>query len=254
MDFISAVRHLCNLSRYIAEPQSFLRAPPSPTPFVLPPKNANNDRVIEYLSARGIHLGLIRACINTGRLYEDRRHNCVFVGFDRQRIPRFGFMRSSDSRSTFMQEVKGSDKQYGFALPVKKESETLNVFESSIDALSYPTLEFMHTTNWKPENYLALSGVYHPRKEISETPLPIALARYLHDNPQIEQINLCLDNDKAGKLAAQAIITILGDKYDVRYLPPAHGKDYNQMLMEEKGLYGVKTRQSKCKNMEEISR
>ena len=91
-------------------------------------------------------------------------------------------------------------------------------------------------SGWKPDNYLSLSGVYQPRKNIQDTPLPLALARYLETYPQTQEIWLCLDNDEAGKLAAQTLIILLGEKYKIRYLPPAHGKDYNEMLMAEKGI------------------
>lgn len=253
MDFVSAVRHLCSLSGYVPEPQVYTSKPPK-LPFALPPKNGNNDRVIQYLSARGIHTGLIRSCLNTGRLYEDKQHNCVFVGFDNKNEPCFAFIRSSDPSSTFMHEAAGSNKMHSFSLPPQNQSTILNVFESAIDALSFVSLELIRSKGWQKNNYLALCGVYQPRKEIAETPLPISLARYLHDNIQIERINLCFDNDRAGELAAQAIMQLIGHKYDIQYTPPEHGKDYNAMLMQKKGLNGIKTRQSKSKNMEEISR
>jgi len=245
MDFVNAVRHLCDLSGYIPNPEAYTPKPPPKPHFILPPKNGNTDRVMEYLTARGIHAGLLQSCINTGRLYEDKRNNCVFVGHDNKNEPCFAFVRSSDPNSTFMHEVSGSNKMYSFSLPPKKDSTVLNVFESAIDALSFVSLELISASQWKADHYLSLCGVYQPRKEISETPLPIALARYLHDNIQIEQINLCFDKDRAGELAAQTIMHLIGHKYDVHYTPPDHGKDYNAMLMEEKGLDGVKTRQSK---------
>lgn len=254
IDFVSAVRHLCDLSGYTPEPMHHTSKPPLNPSFVLPMKNDNNDRIMEYLAARGIHAGLLRSCINTGRLYEDKRHNCVFVGFDRNNEPCFAFVRSSDPDSVFMHEVSGSNKMFSFSLPPQKQSTILNVFESAIDALSFVSLELIRSKEWKKNNYLALCGVYQPRKEIAETPLPISLARYLHDNVQIERINLCFDNDRAGELAAQTIMQLIGHKYDIHYTPPENGKDYNAMLMKEKGLYGVKTRQSKLKCKEEVSR
>ncbi len=143
---------------------------------------------------------------------------------------------------------------YSFSLSPQEDSTILNVFEGAIDPLSFVSLELMRASQWKANHYLDLSGIYQPRKEITETPLPISLARYLKDNTQIERINLCFDNDPAGELAAKAITVLLGNKYEICYTPPEYGKDYNAMLMAEKGLYGVKTRQSKSNNMEEISR
>jgi hypothetical protein len=57
--------------------------PIEPKKLLLPEKNENNDRVIAYLTRRGIHSTLIDYCIQTRRLYESRDyHNAVFIGFD----------------------------------------------------------------------------------------------------------------------------------------------------------------------------
>ena len=254
MDFVRAVRHMCALESFVPTAQPYIPKPKPKPLFVLPEKNENNDRAMEYLTARGIDRELIHGCIDTGRLYEDKRHNCVFVGYDRREIPRFAFLRSSSPSSTFMGDVKGSDKRYSFCLPGKENATTLYVFESAIDALSHATLVKMKNADWKQDGYLALSGVYQPGKELSETPLPIALSGYLHNNPLVEQIRVCFDNDRAGELAARAIQYLIGRDYDVQYTPPKYGKDYNEMLMNEKGLCSVKTRQAKSHNLEELSK
>lgn len=236
MDFVSAVTLLCEKAGDLAPSPQPAAPMPSKTPFALPPANKNNDRVIAYLLQRGIHMGLIRHCINTGRLYEDTRRNCVFVGFDGQGTPKYAMLRSSDPNSAFLREAEGSDKAYAFSLPAQPDSNVLNVFESAIDTLSFCSLELMRPGAWKPDNYLALSGVYQPREKAEDTPLPLALSRFLHDNPQLAQINLCLDDDKAGRDAAQTIKTLLPGRYAVMYRPPAAGKDYNELLMLKKHL------------------
>ncbi|GHV33389.1 hypothetical protein FACS18949_07190 [Clostridia bacterium] len=49
----------------------------------LPPRNADNKRVIAYLEQRGIDRPLIDECINRRLLYESAIwHNCAFVGRD----------------------------------------------------------------------------------------------------------------------------------------------------------------------------
>jgi DNA primase len=65
--------------------------------------------------------------------------------------------------------------------------------------------------------------------------VPVALAQYLKEHPQIRRIALCLDNDEAGREAAQGIIAALPE-LEVTYRPPANGKDYNDMLREAKGV------------------
>lgn len=72
--------------------------------------------------------------------------------------------------------------------------------------------------------------------------LPLALETYLHTNPNIRRIILCLDNDERGREAAQAFQQCLHG-YQVLNNPPPKGKDYNDYLQIQKGIAGrVKTR------------
>ena len=255
MDFVSAVRYLCDKAGYIPPPQTCTAKPPKKKTFCLPPANANNERVICYLRARGLSPELLSMCIDMGLLYEDTRHNCVFVGFDEEKNPRYAMMRSSNSTSVFLRESEGSDKRFSFSLP-RNEKKTLYVFESAIDCLSFVELQREGNRMWKPDNYLSLSGVYQSCDEFSlDTPLPLALAQFLESSPQIEKIQLCLDADETGQNAAQTLISLLKKSFDITYLPPAHGKDYNEMLMKEKGIgANIRTRNSKKHLKEEISR
>lgn len=241
MDFVSAVRYLCGKAGYVSPAPAYTSKPHMKKLFALPPANTSNDKVLQYLTARGIGKELLDLCVRTGRLYEDVHHNCVFVGLDQNKVPQYAMLRSSDTHSTFMREWDGSDKRYSFSISCPGRS-TLYVFESAIDCLSFMELRRSNTRFGEPGSYLSLSGIYQPRENILETPLPLALAQFLRDNPQIRSIQLCLDHDAAGKLAAQTISILLSGKYDVRYLPPKYGKDYNEMLMQEKGLTGIRTR------------
>lgn len=223
----------------------------SPLPFSLPPKNQDNNRVLSYLTGRGISLHLVQACIRTGKLYEDTRHNCVFVGFDEKGAPRHGFIRSSDPHSTFLRDADGSDKRYSFCIEMKEAADSLHLYESAIDLLSYLTLAEMDSRDWRSAAYLVLSGIYTPAKDNRE--LPLALKEYLRTHPDIKSIILCLDNDRSGRLAAEAIRERLPVSYDIQTDFPA-GKDYNAQLMERKGLHGIRTRAAKQPNLEQQSR
>ena len=198
--------------------------PPKKPPFVLPKPGGSNDRVIDYLMQRGIGLALLQSCINTGRLYEDERHNCCFVGFNREGIPRYAMLRSSSPGSTFLREAEGSDKRYSFSMPPQEQSDTLYLFESAIDCLSFVELQRMENEGWELGNYLSLSGVYQPKQELSETPLPIALMQFLQDNPHVNHVALCLDNDEAGRTAALAINALLPERYTTELLPAGRGQ------------------------------
>ena len=123
----------------------------------------------------------------------------------------------------------------------------LYLFESAIDCLSFVELQRMESSGWMPGNYLSLSGVYQPKKELSETPLPIARMQFLQDNPQINHVALCLDNDETGRTAALAISALLPGRYTTELLPSADAKDYNDQLMQRKGLpLNVRTRGTKA--------
>ena len=211
---------------------------PSHKPFVLPERNSNNDRVLQYLQMRGIDREVIEMCIAFDTLYEDVRHNCCFVGFDETRSPRYAMLRSSDPSRSFLQEVAGSDKRYSFSLP-PTESTKLYITESAIDALSLYVLR-----DNAPDNYLSIAGANTPRGNT----LPLALEHYLAMHQQIESICLCLDNDRAGIQAAKAIQARLPEQYITELLPPKEGKDYNEQLMRMKGLHNhVVTRKPKEK-------
>ena len=211
---------------------------PSHKPFVLPERNSNNDRVLQYLQMRGIDREVIEMCIAFDTLYEDVRHNCCFVGFDETRSPRYAMLRSSDPSRSFLQEVAGSDKRYSFSLP-PTESTKLYITESAIDALSLYVLR-----DFAPDNYLSIAGANTPRGNM----LPLALEHYLAMHQQIESICLCLDNDRAGIQAAKAIQARLPEQYRTELLPPKEEKDYNEQLMRRKGLHNhVVTRKSKEK-------
>ena len=81
---------------------------------------------------------------------------------------------------------------------------------------------------WRAANALSLSGIYQPRKDGSIR-FPAALEQYLKDNPGVERIVLCLDNDRPGRAASAAIQKCL-PQYEVIDNPPRRGKDYNDQL------------------------
>jgi len=193
----------------------------------LPKAYVNNDRITRYLMNRGIDRSIIERCIADGLLYEDVRHNCVFIGLDGQ-TPKYAMLRGISSKTRFMGEVQGSDKRYSFSLNLNPKDTRLFLFESAIDLLSYISLEWVRGAQ-SNSNYLSLSGVYRPGKNAPH--LPVSLERYLNKHRHIRDVVLCLDNDEAGRIATGAIRTLLSDSYVVQDMPPPNGKDYNDCLM-----------------------
>ena len=83
---------------------------------LLPEKNADCDKVTEYLFGRGIDYQLIQDCIAEGIIFEGRKyHNAVFVGKDKNGTPKYAALRSTVG-SSFKGDASGSDKRYSFRL------------------------------------------------------------------------------------------------------------------------------------------
>ena len=201
-----------------------------PKVLLLPKASQSFTRAVSYLEGRGIDFELIDYCVKTGRVYESTPyHNVVFVGFDKGDTARYATLRGIGT--DFKGEANGSDKHYSFARPSQKQVETLHLFESAIDTLSYATLLKQYGRPWQRENLLSLAGIYQPKKVIEESRVPAALTRFLEDYPQIKTITLHLDNDTPGRMAARAIMTIMPKDYTVFNKPPPHGKDFNDYLL-----------------------
>ena len=189
-----------------------------PKTIVIPEKASTNKQVIEYLKNRGIDEEIINDCINKKIIYqENKTNNAVFLGYDNDNNIKYAGCRSTNEKR-IMRDAKGSSKEYSFRMLGAEECNSLHIFESSIDLLSYATLLKEKGYNWKENNMIALSGVYQTQKEISESKLPITIENFLKKNKNIEEIILHFDNDNAGRNATKAFLFLLGDEYKVQNL------------------------------------
>ena len=220
--FVDAVRLLAG-DETIPIPKKAKAPPEKRAPFQLPPRNKDNIRITAYLQSRGISKDVIEDCINAGILYESAvTHYCVFTGKNAEGKTRFACYRSTSGR--YRQDEEGSDKRCGFILPpLGKESKTLAIFESPVDALSHKSLcldGYIQWDGWR----LSLSGSsLH------------ALEYFLEHNPNITDCFVCTDNDDAGNIMAEKIRGLLRSEkrfssMSVTRAPPTSGKDYNDML------------------------
>lgn len=201
-----------------------------PKALLLPERNENANRVIQYLKGRGIHDVVIRYCLEHNLLFESREyHSAVFLGYDKAGVPRYGSVRGTVGG--YKGELSGSDKHYSFSIP--GNSETVHVFESAIDALSFATLELFEGRNWHEDHLLSLAGVYITKRE---NVVPVALSQYLEDHPEVQILHLHLDNDAIGRGAAAGIVGGLRDKFPIFDEPPVIGKDVNDQLQMRVGL------------------
>lgn len=199
---------------------------------LMPELNANADIVVKYLMGRGIHPVVIEHCLKHKLLFETKQyHNAMFVGYDMNGKARYAALRGT--KSGYKGEVTGSDKRYSFSLVGDQNTDTVHLFESAIDLMSYTTFQELFGRDWKQESLLSLAGVYQTKRE---GVVPVALNRFLSDYPNIKTLRLHLDNDEVGRGAAQGIINGLKGKYAIRDEPPRYGKDVNDALKRRLGL------------------
>ena len=195
---------------------------------ILPKKNINNEIIISYLINRGIDREIIDYLIENDLMYETKdNHNIVFIGKDSNNIPRYAFIRASN-KTRFMHDASGSEKEFSFRLLSDVYNDTLHIFESVIDLLSYATILKNNNKNYKKENLIALSGVYQSSKQYK---VPIAITSFLDKNKYINKIFLHLDNDPVGRNAIENLKTNLQEKYEVIDGKPFQGKDWNDYLL-----------------------
>ena len=235
MDFVEAVKQILSCSQ-IYFPAEQRESVAEEKELCLPKKNVSSERAVRYLVNRGIDLEIIYDCLSVGLIYEDARyHSVVFVGYDRKGKARYGAYRATDN-SGRKGDYGGSDKRYAFRLG-NHETETVHLFESAIDLLSYATLIKEQGGDWKSSGLLSLSGIYAPKDETDSMKTPDTLAHYLEVNKQVKRIVLHLDNDRTGRVAAKKIMENLSEEYEVVNDPPPVGKDVNDTLRfrREKG-------------------
>lgn len=196
--------------------------------FVLPEKNQTQRHVIAYLmKTRGISGYVVQLCLKEGILYEAKgTQNAVFVGRDPEGIPRYAFERGTNYDNRFVREAPGSRKEYGFK--IEGVSDSIHVFESAIDALSYMSILSLLGRRME-DTLVALSG--------SSTK---ALDRYMEDHlGKIHQIYVRTDNDTTGNRIYKRISENYKDRCGVHYALPENYKDYNDVLFAVKSEKGI---------------
>ncbi len=188
--------------------------------FRTPVANKDSCRAMAWLTkTRGIDPYVVIAFMREKLIYESAiHHNCVFLGTDPQGVPRHANLRGTSTGKQgrgFRINEDGSDGRYSFQW--RGKGSDLYVFEAPVDLLSYITL---HPANWPYNSYLALCGTSME-----------ALSQALTDNPKIQTVHLCLDNDEAGKKGNNRLAAIcqeMGRSWRIRI--PVH-KDWNDDLL-----------------------
>lgn len=240
--FVEAVRTLVEENpAYL--PQAHAEIEAQQKPFALPPKAADTFRVERYLQSRGISTEVIRYCVAADILYESLPyHNAVFVGRDENGTAKYADLRGTfpNARTVFKCEATGSDKRYGFCIPPKADTTQLAIYEAAPDAMAHATLEsgmVGGADKWR----LSLGGIYVPlpnaQGQTKPMKPPVALEQFLSQHLEITSIEVCFDNDAAGRAAAVQIARLYGKRYAIRQNPPvieaADYADLAQLCLQE---------------------
>jgi hypothetical protein len=206
--------------------------PPPPKQLILPEKTGIPMRLYDYLCIkRGIDGEVVGTLINKDKLYEDRRGNVVFVGYDEHLKPRFASLKGTYGDGSFRGDCAGSDKRYGFNMVSYEPSDRLYLFESPIDLMSHASFEKAAQRGWNGHNRLSLAG-------ITDTAMPF----FLNQHKEVKNLVFSLDNDKAGQVASYALARKYADKgYSVMIDPPVK-KDFNEDLIVFKELLQLEKR------------
>ena len=200
MNYPQAVITLLNEDLAILDPPIDTPREKVKKPFELPPANKDNRRVFAYLlKHRHLDRDVLTTFVRAGLVYEDQKyHNAVFVGMDRDGTPRHAHKRSTNSQGkSFRMTAKGSDFRYAFNWP--GSNNHLLVFEAPIDMLSF--ISKFHDSAWAKYSYVALCGT-------SSQPMLGMLERC----PQIDTVHFALDNDQAGQLATRRLAKLVREK------------------------------------------
>ena len=203
----------------------------APKSFALPEPYGTMRRMYAYLMRqRHIDREVISYFVHEKLLYEDRHHNCVFVGLDDSGEAKHAHIRSTNSEGrVFRVNIESSASEHCFHKDGTDKS--LYVFEAPIDLLSHITL---YPYGWQEHSYVACCG----------TSIQPVLER-LRQNPKLDMVYLCLDNDDAGNDACERMTDTLEDMgLDVERLCPVRKTGMTISALNSRGRR--KTRERKC--------
>ncbi|MCG8540138.1 MAG: DUF3991 domain-containing protein [Clostridia bacterium] len=218
--WIEAVKKLLGLSKDVVSIPRNEMTQEEKKEMILPEKNKTYKHMIAYLiQTRKIDKDIVYSLIKEKKIYENQYKSCVFVGYDKEGIPRYASYRSTNTQGkTYRGDVENSDKSFPFC--VEGNNNTVNIFESPIDLMSYLTLVKLYNISVFNNHCISLGCI-----------ADVALERYLKDNPNINEIIVCFDKDKAGHFGTEKIQEKYMNSYTISRNWPK-GKDFNEDLIE----------------------
>ncbi|MFI3326003.1 MAG: toprim domain-containing protein [Clostridia bacterium] len=222
LDFIPAVESILDTNAYENTKTAEYYSQPKTKPkgsLILPPKDKNNDKIIDYLvNTRCIDKEIVNSLILQGKIYQTTTKNkgtiypnCAFVSFSDNK-PMYCSVRGINGK--FRQDIENSNKSFGFN--IKGKSNRIYVFESPIDAMSHATLTKRKGLDETQDTRISEGGLFDK-----------SLTKYLQANENIKEIVFCFDNDVDGK--------------DFKGLPRNHGQVFAKSCLEKFSKLGYKT-------------
>ncbi len=189
--------------------------------FELPPADDNMRRVFAYLTkSRYIDPEVVQNFVNSKQLYQDRRGNCVFVGYNAEQKPVFGCMRGTNTAHRFVGDCIGNDYESGIYLNYGRND--LLVFEAPIDAMSYMTILNAKGEKISDHNYLIMGGAEKVE----------AVLKHVKEG-QIDSVIMAVDNDMGGRKSIERVGKLLQEEIEgVSLLEciPEQANDWNEEL------------------------
>lgn len=214
-NFKKAVEIITGDRQYIYKRQIKEKEEETKKEFSLPRKAENGKRAFAYLvKTRGIDPEILKEEFKKGHIYQEAETgNAVFVGYDKGKAVNANLRGVSFKR--FVQNREASDFSHPYRVGSGKES--LYIYESCIDLLSYLTLYDKD----KAASYISLNG----------TSLD-AVDKFIEENPDCKTIIVCSDNDEAGEKIYERLKKKENmDKLILREKPI--GKDFNEDLLQK---------------------
>lgn len=204
---------------------------------ILPKKNNTYKHIFAYLiKTRKIDSKVVQEFVKNKQLYEDERRNCVFVGYDDDKNPKFISLRGTGDKR-YRKDLWGSDKTYPFHKEGKNDK--LLIFESAIDLMSYVTLAKIHNIKDFDYHMISMGGTSY---------LPIDY--YTSKHPNIKKMILCLDNDDEGHFFSQQIRERYGDSFHIsKHVPTL--KDFNEDLINIHKVQAISKNEESNRSKEE---
>ena len=223
--FQQAVRALCGEEIQKSVPkQTYIPAkqiPEHKEKMILPKANSDSRRAFAYLvKTRHIDNQIVSQLMHERKIYENDKHSCVFVGYDKSGQAGYASVRSTYTMgNSYRGDVKNSDKRHCFTLNGK--SDSVYVFEAPIDAMSHATLTKVSGWDWQEDWRIALGGVSD-----------LGLQQFLSLHPEIKNIHFATDNDEQGKKVLENEYNTDGTIKKVGYMQKYKDKGY-EVFREE---------------------